>query len=611
MSRKTLGLALLALSLTVVVAAPARATVAGIPSTYPGANLAPIQGMAYQPAPSDYAPCSSCPYYDTDFFNSDFPGLWDDSQTGYRGDLANFKSLGVNLLHLYDWNPARNHASFLAEAAADGIAVAVPISNYFVDGSDPNAAADIATIVSQAYTNGVPTPGVGMLTIANEYDISGISAAQVAQAAASIVAAETAQNVTQPLPIAVPVSFGLQGGTVPGVVATQNVMAAFTAQAGLPASFVSSRFIAATNPQNDGDYLSGGLPGGQSYYQAFAAAIPNTPLWFSELGTGVLDSCSGYPAPCTPSQDQQETFNAGQWAAAVPGAGSVLLGSAQFEFEDELWKGSPTTTNDATFGVYEYATPASYTTLPTTNGTYRVDAMTANPSLTALTDAFSPSMFVSGTSAAVARAAAVTPTHRIPDNDIAVLDRATGTWTTLLDGSRVGLRGNAIDSFTVAPRGDVLLTLRKRQRLRGAGRVSAHDVVRYDPKRHTFARVMRLRRDPSAIAVTPKGRLVVAFRGSHDLVVRSGKGWRTYLPGSAIGLTGPGEQIDSAWIDPRSGDVYLSTNGPFTANGVTGDRTDVLAASHKATGWKTRIVWRGHANGLGNANVTGFAFGRR
>ncbi|HEY8584757.1 MAG TPA: hypothetical protein VIL49_17480, partial [Capillimicrobium sp.] len=258
-----------------LLAAPgAGAAVPGIPASYPGAGLAPIKAMSYQPAPSNYTPGSGI-FFDTDFFNDGFSALWS-SASGGRGDLATMAADGVNLLHLYDWNPQRDHTAFLNAARANGISVAVPISNYFV-GSDVPA---IAQVIRQVYVDAegnpstTPHPAVTMLTLGNEYEISGLSPAQMANAAAAIVAAEQALGATTVLPLAVPVSFGLFGGQVPGVVPTRNVMDALRATPTLGQAFLTSRFIAATNPQNPGSYLSGPVDGAASYYAAFAAAIP-------------------------------------------------------------------------------------------------------------------------------------------------------------------------------------------------------------------------------------------------------------------------------------------------------------------------------------------------
>ena len=57
--------------------------------------------------------------------------------------------------------------------------------------------------------------------------------------------------------------------------------------AALGADFVKTRYVAATNPQNPGSFMSSWIP-------QFKQSVPDTPLWFSEQGTGVAKSCLGY-----------------------------------------------------------------------------------------------------------------------------------------------------------------------------------------------------------------------------------------------------------------------------------------------------------------------------
>jgi len=379
------------------------------PLAQTGAGLAPIQGMAYQPVPSDYMPCASCVYYDSDFVNIDFKNLWGAPPTypDGRGDLKIMaEDLGINFLHIYDWNPLRDHLPFLNEAYRYHIRVAVPISNYFAH--DPSGQeANIRKIVSQVYVDeaGHPTrtphPAVVMWLIANEYDNSGgyVTAADIAKVAAIILAEEKTLGATELLPISSPVTFGINGDSQgrPAVAAIQALINAFNANKDLPSDFVSTRFIAATNPQNRGDTLPGTCPPTcgtiAQFLPAFAAAFPGLSLWFAELGTGVVQSCAGYPAPCNPSEMQQATFNAEALKYSKPqllAGGGALLGSAQFEFLNEIWKPG----NEATFGVYKYHDPLEYRTYhtpangPAPAGTYRVDTLVRKPSWTVLQEAF-------------------------------------------------------------------------------------------------------------------------------------------------------------------------------------------------------------------------------
>jgi len=328
--------------------------------------------------------------------------------------------LGINFLHLYNWNPARDHLSFLNEAHKLGIGVAVPINNYFTSPTmDPHRRADIDKIVDQVYvhTDGMrsttPHPAVVMWTIANEYEISGLAATDVAQVAAIIVAHEKAIGATVLLPISVPVSFATSPPSLapcnelPAFCAIQAVENAFKANSGLPSDFISTRFVAATNPQNDGAYIRGYLP-------KFAAEFPGLNLWFSELGGGVL-------GVTPPTETGQAAWLKGELEASKPqplAGGGFLLGSSVFEFENEYWKavytgGVVSTNNDVTFGIYKFTctptavnlagtpkqglincTPVPYTTYntpangPSPAGTYRVDTLIQKPNWAVVHDAF-------------------------------------------------------------------------------------------------------------------------------------------------------------------------------------------------------------------------------
>jgi hypothetical protein len=83
---------------------------------------------------------------------------------------------------------------------------------------------------------------------------------------------------------------------------------------------------------------------------------------------------------------------------------------------------------------------------------------------------------------------------------------------------------------------------------------------------------------------------------------------RAYLRGAAVGLTTPAENVDGAWIDPRSGDVHLSTTGRFRAGGVTGSGADVLVYDRASDA--VRLGWRARAAGATGAGLEGVTIDR-
>ncbi|WP_422000640.1 hypothetical protein [Reyranella sp.] len=332
--------------------------VSGIPN--------PLQGLCYQPAPTDYVgnQGQGQKYFDTDFCNADFPGFWSQANGG-RGDLANMADLGINFLHLYNWNPQRDHVPFLQQCAGLGLFVAVPFSNYFCENIDgPGTVSSICQVMDEIYTHSLARTPVAMWTIANEYNqANSPTPAQIAQVAQVILYYETVKSVSTLLPISSPTSFA--PAVNPGIAPTQVLQAAFgkttafQATIGcntvtipaLPSTFFADRYIAATNPQNPGSIppAASGVTL-QSWLPQFASAFPGTPLWFSEIGIGQQNCCTGWPTTCVTSPQQQATFTANQLANAVPGGqNSFLLGSCVFEYTPDYQ--NPIGSNNYTFSL--------------------------------------------------------------------------------------------------------------------------------------------------------------------------------------------------------------------------------------------------------------------
>jgi hypothetical protein len=291
--------------------------------------LRPVKGVSYQPSPSDDCvwqlqhcggSTNGATYFDSDFFNTDFVDLWGRDSTGAgRDDLTTIKDSGVNLLHLYSWNPQRDHGSFLDAVASAGMKTLVPVTNYTAcaisggcqgiapgAGSYSTAFTIIQNTFDQVYINGStsPHPAVAAWTVFNEYDLNSIDPTSIAFVIQAILQLEEQANipVTDRLPFLVPVSNaehtqaagaqpayfaqaealylaanpGQSDATVPpGLlpvvavsVALQNAQTAGTTTyqgpadsgpvtvAAMPAEFWSTRHIAAVNPFSDGPTLN-------------------------------------------------------------------------------------------------------------------------------------------------------------------------------------------------------------------------------------------------------------------------------------------------------------------------------------------------------------------
>jgi hypothetical protein len=226
-------------------------------------------------------------------------------------------------------------------------------------------------MVAEVYSGqATPITSAAMWGIANEYDLAGgFGVADVVQAMVYLVQAEQALGIEAAnlLPVTSPVSFA-QTNLPPGIEAIQNLQAAITSNASLGSTFWDTRFVASTNPFNDGSYL-------QTYIDTtFPKAFPGLPFFFAEMGIPITSSVS--------TEQEQATFVAAQLAATKPR--NDFLGRCVFQFLNQTAMKSGT---EATFGMTKYALPPpsprtgtipqSY--VPGGGSTYNVDALVQKP----------------------------------------------------------------------------------------------------------------------------------------------------------------------------------------------------------------------------------------
>jgi hypothetical protein len=413
-------------------------------------GLTNIKGLCYTPEPSDDGTNTPGNYFDSDFWNDAFTPMWSSQQNipGFqnnggavsgRGDLATMQSLGVNFLHLYDWNSQRDHTAFLAAAKADGITVNVPISNY-VFGLAMNLPFNPDTYATQLqYVQGIfnqvypnwqsgdtqPNPDISMWTIANEPDNSGgnITPGMVTQVAQMIVYAENQANIPDGnrLPIAVPLSwatsyFGTNYrnptpsvGAVEALFASFGSSAAFTATAignsqvsvpALPSDFFTSRFVWANNPIGNDNAAFLGLQSNPSYAaynhptgtpaQIVWASIP---MFFTEDGPS-----SAQPGNNPTIQAQILQTELGEVRQAqTNGQNPNFDGVCVFQSLDQLAHktGAETGFGIQTFqtGVYQTITDVPPTQglingSPMSNVTWRLDSIVPKPAFNVVKQAF-------------------------------------------------------------------------------------------------------------------------------------------------------------------------------------------------------------------------------
>jgi hypothetical protein len=360
----------------------------------------PLLGMAYSPEPSDYGdPANTCPfpnsckYFDDDFFNADFPLLWGSSGRDDQKTIQD--SLNMNFLHLYNFGVCRNHIPFLDYAQSLGISVMIPISNYFVkSGTDPNRTADIQALLNEIYEGGkTPHPAAALWDIGNEYDISGVSAADVASVVKIIVNYENTLGITDAnkLLFTSPISFGTFGRpNAPGIVKLQELQTAFSA-AGLEDIWYS-RFVASINPFNDGPFMANFLK--VTYPDNMSSGGTTLPLFFSEFGQSAVNAGQLLGGDCSTQALQdaaQAKYETTQITDVLPFAkisNGYFYGFAIFQWQNEFFKGGA----EAQWGVVEQSgAPTANGTIsggecgiPSNTFTYPVDPLVQKPNFSVI-----------------------------------------------------------------------------------------------------------------------------------------------------------------------------------------------------------------------------------
>ena len=155
------------------------------------------------------------------------------------------------------------------------------------------------------------------------------------------------------------------------------------------------------------------------------------------------------------------------------------------------------------------------------------------------------------------------------DEDIIAYDQQTQKWTLFFDGSDVGLGNVDIDAFALlpVPGGDpqLLLSVDKDFTLKNFGAVDESDILRFLPTQYGET-----------------------TRGSYAL----------YFDGSAVGLENKDEDVDAIGFD-ANGNLLISVDGAFNAQGLKGADEDLFQLSNFVPGGNTSGVWSLYFDGSG------------
>jgi len=213
--------------------------------------------------------------------------------------------------------------------------------------------------------------------------------------------------------------------------------------------------------------------------------------------------------------------------------------------------------------------------------------------------------------------------------DILKFDPAAG-WSMVFDGSDVGITKN-LSAFEVLGNGDILMSFAANQPIPGVGTFAPQDIARFIPMTtgDNTDGSFQWQLDGSAHELTAggekidaladdgDGRFALSTTGSATVKLPNGtvlkaqdedalgynfdlQRWSALFDGTAVpGLKG--EDVNAMWIDPATGDVYISIVGSFNLGGLKGDGRDIVkltADSGAPGGYTPSLWWDGSAAGF-------------
>ncbi len=333
------------------------------PSTNPSfdlLNTKPIVGMNYEPAPSNYDSLPPPPvYFDTDFWNADFPALWgtmknDPSGTGTpRNDLQVMQSIGINMIKGYNYSDpnSRNHIPFLDDCISKNIKVIIPISNFFVS---PNGINQFSAVIHRIINQAIQSDAVTTISIGNE--LQGVDNAKlIAQIFKFVVVLDSGNKLALCSPLQL---FDSTGTTFPVMA---NQIRTEIVNLGLSQEY-ESRWFHGINIYPPTPIVT--------FLQTHKNDPVNgkQPLLFTEYGY--------WSRPTGQNLQKNQIVNQATIIYSnIDNTFPMFLGGCLFELTDELWKrGGFGDQQEQSFGIEKF-TGNFGTDITTTGLEYRVDVL--------------------------------------------------------------------------------------------------------------------------------------------------------------------------------------------------------------------------------------------
>lgn len=230
------------------------------------------------------------------------------------------------------------------------------------------------------------------------------------------------------------------------------------------------------------------------------------------------------------------------------------------------------------------------------------------------------------------------------DEDVLTFTDGPDDWAMYLDMGDTDqeVRDDDLRALMILGDGSVLMSFANAIDVPGVGTVDDSDIVRFIPASTggstsgsfemyfdgSDVGLTANGEDIDALAVLADGRILVSTTGNSSVSGVSGKdedllaftptqlgadtngSWEMYFDGSDVGLSdGNDEDVNGAWVDPASGDIYLTVRGPFGVSGVSGDESDIFVCTPISLGNSTSCTfsfyWDSSAGGFGNENIDG------
>jgi CSLREA domain-containing protein len=217
------------------------------------------------------------------------------------------------------------------------------------------------------------------------------------------------------------------------------------------------------------------------------------------------------------------------------------------------------------------------------------------------------------------------------DEDIVAYDFTNNTWQMIFDGSDTGVTKD-VDAFIFQADGSLLLSFNGPTVVPGVGPVDDSDIVKFTPTRlgsdtaGSFTLYLRGAdvglttdgEDIDAIGFTAAGNLVVSTIGDfdapnaqgrdEDLFVWTNGQWQHFFVGANVGLAN--EDVNGLWIDPATGELYLTVKDDFAFDNVQIDSDDIFVCTPTQAGGCTfRRFWDSDVHDYGSENLDHIGLG--